>query len=248
MNEEIELRKRLQIIGRFTDIYLGNFLLDNEKFKVSVSKKDGNGSNIKFAKFNDEYPDGSWNTYNYRDTIFLNKRYFQIDTLLQNPTLLVLKPLNIKEQTYGYIEGAILNNYSVEDLKGNNVFLKKIASKKLLLLDFWGTWCAPCMELTPNLKELNNKYKSKLNIVSLAYQENVKPVEEYVAKNNLNWFNGIILKGNPKSFYEKRKIIRELRVKSFPTFILVDKDFKIVYRTYGGGENFEKLVDFIDKY
>ena len=87
-----------------------------------------------------------------------------------------------------------------------------------------------------------------MNIVSLAYQKDVKPVQEYVAKNNIDWFNGIIVEDNPKTFQEKRKIIRELRVKSFPTFILLDKDFNIIFRISGGGENFEKLIDVIDKY
>lgn len=247
MNGEKELKKRLQIIGRFTDSYFGDFLLDNEKFKVSVSKKDNYGSYIKFAKFNDEYPDGFWNTYNYRDTIFLNKRYLQIDTLLQNPTQLKLKPLAVEKQIFGYKEGYKLKNYEIEDLNSNKVTLKELSKKKLLLLDFWGTWCAPCMELTPDLKELQSKYKSKLDIVSIAFQEKAEPVEKYVTKNEINWFNGIV-KGKPKTFDPKEKVIKELKVRTFPGFFLVDKDFNIIYRTSGGGENFKKLVDFIDKY
>lgn len=247
MNGEKELQKRLQIIGRFTDSYFGDFELDNEKFKVVVSKKDNDGSYIRFTKFNDEYPDGFWNTYNYRDTIFLNKRYLQIDTLLQNPTQLVLKPLAIEKQIFGYKEGYKLKNYEIEDLKGNNVSLKKLSNKELLLLDFWGTWCGPCMELTPDLKDLHSKYKTKLDIVSIAFQEEAEPVEKYVIKNDIKWFNGIV-KGKPKTYYPKEKVIKELKVRTFPGFFVVDKDFKILYRTYGGGENFKKLVDFIDKY
>jgi len=249
MNGEKELKKRLQIIGMFTDSYFGSFLLDNQKFKVSVSKDKYLRNEIRFARNNTKFPGELYLRYQLKDTIQISDNFFLIDTLYFVPKKkLVLKPLNIKEQTFGYKEGTKLNNYTVEDLKGNKIFLNKIANKKLMLLDFWGTWCAPCMELTPNLKELNKKYKFKLNIVSLAYQKDVKPVQEYVTENNLNWFNGIIVKGNPQAFNEKRKIIRELRVKSFPTFILVDKDFNIIFRISGGGENFEQLVDVIDKY
>jgi len=247
MDGEKELQKRLQIVGRFTDSYIGDFLLENEAFKVSVSKKENDGSYIKFAKLNDEYQDGFWNTYNYRDTVFLNKRYLMIDTLLQNPTQLVLKQLGIEKQIFGYKEGFKLKNYKIEDLKGNKVNLKELSNKKLLLLDFWGTWCGPCMELTPSLKELHSKYKSKLAIVSIAFQEEAKPVEKYVTKNKINWFNGIV-KGKPKTFYPKEKIIKELKVRTFPGFFVVDKDFNIVFRTSGGGENFKTLVDFIHTY
>lgn len=103
------------------------------------------------------------------------------------------------------------------------------------------------MELTQDLKKINSKYKSKLDIVSIAYQEEAEPVKKYVTKNEISWFNGIV-KGKPKTFNPKEKIIKELKVKTFPGFFLVDKDFNIVYRTYGGGENFKKLVDVIDKY
>ena len=244
---ETELKKRLQIIGKFTDSYFGDFVFDNEKFKVSVSKKDNQGSYIEFSKYNDVYPDGFWNTYNYRDTISLNKRYFKIDTLLQNPTLLVLKPIKIEKKIFGYKEGFKLKNYEIEDLNGNKLNLEKLSDKKLLLLDFWGTWCAPCMELTPDLKELYNKYNSKLDIVSIAFQEETESIKKYIAEKEINWFNGIV-KGEPKAYYPKEKVIKELKVRTFPSFFVIDNDFNIVYRTYGGGENFKKLVDFIDKY
>lgn len=247
MNGENELRKRLQIIGEFTDSYAGDFLIDNEKFKVSVSKKDSYGSYIKFAKLNEHYPDGGWNTYNYRDTVFINNTYLKIDTLLQNPTQLVLKSLAIEKKIFGYKEGFKLKNYEIEDLNGKKVTLGELSNKKLLLLDFWGTWCLPCMELTPDLKKLHSKYNSKLDVVSIAYQERAEPVINYIGKNKIRWFNGIV-KGKPKTFYPKEKIIKELKVKAFPGFFLVDKDFNIIYRTYGGGENFKKLVDFIDSY
>jgi len=244
---ETELKKRLQVIGKFTDSYFGDFVFDNEKFKVSVSKKDNQGSYIEFSKYNDEYPDGFWNTYNYRDTISLNKRYFKIDTLLQNPTLLVLKPIKIEKKIFGYKEGFKLKNYEIEDLNGNKLNLEKLSDKKLLLLDFWGTWCAPCMELTPDLKELYNKYNSKLDIVSIAFQEETESIKKYIAEKEINWFNGIV-KGKPKAYYPKEKVIKELKVRTFPSFFVIDNDFNIVYRTYGGGENFKRLVDFIDKY
>lgn len=248
MDDKLRLKKRLQLVLLTTDNYLGVFSYGKEKYKVTATKNENLRNQIRFAKNDTEFSLEFYLRYHLKDTIQITNKSFLIDTLLYNPTKLVLKPLNIKEQSYGYKEGSKMNNYLVEDLKGNNVSLKKLVNKELLLLDFWGTWCAPCMELTPNLKELSKKYESKLNIVSLAYQEDLKPVQEYVTQNNLDWFNGIIVKGNTKTFYEKKRIIRELRVKSFPTFILVDKDFNIIFRISGGGENFEKLVDIIDKY
>lgn len=248
MDDNIRLKKRLQLALHTTDNFLGTFSHQNETYKVTVSKSKNLRNQIRFANDENEFSLEFYLRYQIKDTIQIANDNFLIDTLMFAPNKLVLKPIEIEDKEFGYKVGSKLNKYFVDDLKGNNVSLKKLANKKLLLLDFWGTWCAPCIELTPDLKEISKKYKSKLNIVSLAYQEDVEPVKEYVSKNNMDWFNGIIVKGSPKTFYEKRKIIRELRVKTFPTFILVDESFNIIFRNSGGGENFEKLVEVIDKY
>ena len=95
MNGEIELKKRLQIIGMFTDSYLGNFLLDNEKFKVSVSKDNFLRNQIYFAKYNNQFPRESYLRYQPKDTIQISNNYFLIDTLIYSPKKLVLKKLNM---------------------------------------------------------------------------------------------------------------------------------------------------------
>ena len=49
--------------------------------------------------------------------------------------------------------------------------------EKYVLLDFWGTWCGPCIKLIPDLKQLQKKYKD-LVIVSIAcYEKNEEDVK-----------------------------------------------------------------------
>src|SRR5690606_10975752 len=118
---------------------------------------------------------------------------------------------------------------------GNSTTLKKLASDKgLLLLDFWGTWCGPCKELTPDLIKLHEKFNKKVQFASLAFELDPKPVLDYTIKNNMNWFNGII-KGKPKSGDMSSAVIGGLRIECYPTFIVLYSDLNILFRTCGGG-------------
>ena len=83
-----------------------------------------------------------------------------------------------------------------------------------------------------------------MQVASLAFELDPKPVREYATKNQMNWFNGII-KGKPKSGDMSAPIIGGLRVECYPTFIVLDTDLNILYRTCGGGANYSDLKKFL---
>ncbi|MGB5271876.1 MAG: TlpA disulfide reductase family protein, partial [Eudoraea sp.] len=148
---------------------------------------------------------------------------------------------------YGFRPNEISKNYELTDLEGKRTYLNDLMdNKNLMLIDFWGTWCAPCKELTSDLVELHNIYGENISFVSLAFELDPQPVKEYVVKNKMNWFNGFI-KGKPKSIGHSSKIMAGLRVNCFPTFLLLDSDLNILYRTCGGGNDFKELEKFINK-
>jgi thiol-disulfide isomerase/thioredoxin len=150
------------------------------------------------------------------------------------PPTLTLNEVNIEGGKYGFRTNEISKNYQITDLNGETTTLKSLAKEKgLILLDFWGTWCAPCKELTPELVKLHQKYGDKLEFVSLAFELDTKPVLEYATKNHMNWYNGII-KGKPKSGDMSSPIIGGLRIECYPTLIVLDPDLNILFRTCGG--------------
>jgi thiol-disulfide isomerase/thioredoxin len=62
--------------------------------------------------------------------------------------------------------------------------------KKYTLIDFWGTWCEPCLDMTPSLVAVQNKFPSKLNIISIANDQNKNVVKLYAKKSKMNWIHG----------------------------------------------------------
>jgi thiol-disulfide isomerase/thioredoxin len=243
-----KFKHSLQLKVRYNGFLYGNFVIDNRKFGIGV-KKGWRGyefilknADSTFYKNNHQL----YAKYQLKDTVKLNDKYYQIDSLSNYPYQLTINEINVEGQVYGFRTGEVSKNYNVKDLKGNSKTLKKLASDKgLLLLDFWGTWCGPCKELTPDLIKLHKKFNKKVQFASLAFELDPKPVLDYTIKNNMNWFNGII-KGKPKSGDMSSAVIGGLRIECYPTFIILDSDLNILFRTCGGGNNFSKLKEFLN--
>lgn len=117
---------------------------------------------------------------------------------------------------------------------------------KMVLLDFWGSWCGPCRASHPHLKELYSKYRNKgFEIIAIA-QETAKSPEEQKTK----WLEAIEKDGLPWLHIlnnEEAKIqdlVKEYRVSGFPTKILLDKDGKILLRvTASATDDIDKALE-----
>ncbi|MCJ0741106.1 TlpA family protein disulfide reductase [Pedobacter montanisoli] len=122
-------------------------------------------------------------------------------------------------------------NFERKDKDGNLVNLANYKGR-VVLLDFWGSWCGPCRASHPHLKELYKKYHSKgFEIIAVAHERG-NTVEEAkkswlnaIAEDGINWTH--ILN---KDGIEKQDIVKDYNVMAFPTKILIDKEGKILLR------------------
>ena len=168
-------------------------------------------------------------------------------------------PANLKGNSYGRIIaqrlkrsqdfriGMPAKNFEKKDMNGKTVSLEELRGK-YVLLDFWGSWCAPCRASHPHLKELYEKYKKQVVFINVA-QENVKDQNEArklwktaVKEDGLTWTQILNNEGR-----ETCDMIRLFDIYSFPTKVLIDPNGIVVARMVGGlvdaGEVLEKLVD-----
>ena len=242
-----KFKHSLQLAALKHDFLYGTFKIGNEIYGVGVNKGRKDYEFI-FKKSDTSFyaPNHQmFAKYLSKDTLRLNNIYFKIDSLSDFPPKLALSQIKIDGVKYGFRTSEVSKNYQITDLDGNTTTLKNLAQQKgLVLLDFWGTWCAPCKELTPELVQLHQNYKDKIKFASLAFEMDPKPVLKYAIDNNMDWYNGII-KGKPKSGDMSSPIIGGLRIECYPTFIVLDSNLNILFRTCGGGDNFLDLKAFL---
>jgi len=78
-------------------------------------------------------------------------------------------------------------DFSLPELNGQPLQLSDYRGK-VVLLDFWATWCDPCREETPHLVELQNKYRDQgLQIIGVSMDDTPEPVRDFYRHFQMNY-------------------------------------------------------------
>lgn len=92
-------------------------------------------------------------------------------------------------------EHSVAPDFSLPDLSGQQIRLSTYRGK-VVLLDFWATWCVPCREEIPHFIELQRRYAGQgLQIVGISMDDSADPVRDYYARFGMNY---PVLMGNAK--------------------------------------------------
>jgi thiol-disulfide isomerase/thioredoxin len=120
-------------------------------------------------------------------------------------------------------------------LSGGKLDLAKYKGK-VLLVDFWATWCVPCLAEIPNMKKNYEAYHDKgFDILGLSWDENRETLEKFVKDRAIPW--GIVYGDDaPSPSFEYYGI------SGIPLMILVGKDGKVI-STSARGEELDKLLE-----
>ena len=79
-------------------------------------------------------------------------------------------------------------DFKLKDLDGKEVTLASFKdSNKVVLLNFWATWCGPCKAEIPGFVELQEKYKDKLTIIGYSVDDTADLAKKYAAEYKMNY-------------------------------------------------------------
>jgi cytochrome c biogenesis protein CcmG/thiol:disulfide interchange protein DsbE len=122
-------------------------------------------------------------------------------------------------------------NFILKDLNGHKVTLSDFKGK-VIILDFWTTWCPPCREEIPHLIDLYAAYRGRgLEVVGIALEPyNLRGVKDFIQRYRVTY---PVLIGDNKVSSDYGGIV------SIPTTFVITQDAKI-YRAYVGYQ--EKAV------
>ena len=123
-------------------------------------------------------------------------------------------------------------DFQVTDLKGEELSLKDLRGQ-VVLLDFWATWCGPCIAEIPTVKKTYAKYKDqKFQIIGISLDRSAEPLEAYIKKEELGWLH----------YWDKsRKVSTLYKVRGIPSTFLIDGE-GVIRKTNLRGHALEHAV------
>lgn len=138
-------------------------------------------------------------------------------------------------------EGQPFIDLVMNDPEGKEVKLSDYAGKgKLVLLDFWASWCGPCRQSMPMLVELYKEYKDKgLEIVGVSLDRDKNAWIEAIENDGITWPQMSDLK------YWQSEGAQVYAVNSIPHIILIDGSGTIIARGLHGNQLVEKVEELL---
>ena len=109
----------------------------------------------------------------------------------------------------------------------NGLDFDEFKGKKAVLVDIFATWCPPCIESIPKLRDVKEKYKDNFEIVSVLFQDDktAEEMKKFIEEYKINY---TITMGG-----DNQKLADEFNVKKIPEMFLFSKDGKFVKKFIG---------------
>lgn len=118
--------------------------------------------------------------------------------------------------------GSPFPDFSETDLDGKPISVGNFKGK-VVLVDFWATWCGPCVGELPNVLKAYEKYHGKgFEIVGVSLDSDKDKLTTFLKAKNMTWQQFFDGKG------WKNKVAEKYQVHSIPATYLVDKDGKLI--------------------
>ena len=133
--------------------------------------------------------------------------------------------------------GSVAPDFTLTAPDGKNVSLSDYRGK-IVLLDFWASWCGPCLREVPNVKKVYDKFHDKgFEILSVSLDDKKDNWVNAIEKNDLSWGHVSSLKG------WGCPVAKLYNVSGVPAMLLIDKEGKIVATKLRGDLLMEKVAE-----
>lgn len=133
--------------------------------------------------------------------------------------------------------GSVAPEIALKDPSGKEIKLSSLRGK-VVLLDFWASWCGPCRQENPNNVKLYKQYKDQgFEIYGVSLDKNMDDWKKAIMEDQLTWTHVSDLK------FWQSEAAAQYKVEAIPATFLLDKDGKILAKNLRG----DQLASFLNK-
>jgi peroxiredoxin len=139
----------------------------------------------------------------------------------------------------GPIVGETTPDFQLSDLDGRTLHLSGYRGK-IVVLNFWATWCAPCLEEMPSLDRFAEQFVPKgVAVLAVSVDDDEQALRQFVAKNQLK----MTVLRDPD-----RKISSSYQTFKYPETYILDRQGRFVQKVIGGANwNGPEIVSFFEQ-
>lgn len=146
--------------------------------------------------------------------------------------------------------GSVAPDFVSKDLEGKEVKLSDYKGK-ILVLDFWATWCGPCLKSLPHTQEVALKTKDQGVVVLAVCTSDAREKFDEFVKTNRTVYPDIVFTCDPNvrgsATYADRASTKLYRVSGIPTQFVIGKDGKIVGALVGYSTGDKRLETMLEQ-
>ncbi|NNF36162.1 MAG: redoxin domain-containing protein [Saprospiraceae bacterium] len=133
-------------------------------------------------------------------------------------------------------EGMSVSNFITDATFTGDTFEFDALKGKYIMMDFWGTWCGPCVAEMPKVKAYQEKYADKLTVLGVNQGDSKERIDKFITPKGYTWTH--LMNGKDEDDF-----VLNFNVAGFPTKFIIDPEGKILYRFVGDGEESFHVID-----
>lgn len=144
----------------------------------------------------------------------------------------------------------ITSDFIMKTIAGDTIKLSNYLGKEYVLLDFWASWCAPCLKEIPKMKKIHKKYNEKgLTVIGISLDKDKNRWNETIQAKGLNHWVQVL---DSEIYMDGQNLpLNSLSdlfgCDAIPFYVLIDKGGKVIAKwTYLGDAQISELDRFIE--
>jgi peroxiredoxin len=155
-----------------------------------------------------------------------------------------LPPIKIMKERVAVMKSVAIGqkapDFTLSDVNGNPLALSSKIGSKLLLIDFWASWCNPCRQENPNVVKVYNEFHKKgFDVFGVSLDQKKEPWVKAIADDKLSWTHVSDLQ------YWNNAAAKLYAVNSIPANFLLDETGKIIGKNLRGEALYNKVSEIL---